>query len=105
MIAITETRPPLPHLSTLNDSAQWMIAANFFLKRFSAIQLHSHIIQLPLHKFILESSYASDRRCWNKISLRFIGDLIAYSLIAQAYYVGKKKKKKKKKKKTVTHNG
>ena len=89
MITVTETRPPLPRLSTLNDSVQWMIAANFFLKKFSAIQLHSHVIQLPLHKFILESSYASDRRCWNNFSLRFIGDSIAYPLIAQAYYVVK----------------
>ena len=62
MITVTETRPPLPRLSTLNDSVQWMIAANFFLKKFSAIQLHSHVIQLPLHKFILEANYPSDRR-------------------------------------------
>ena len=95
MITVTETRPPLPRLSTLNDSVQWMIAANFFLKHFSAIQLHSHVIQLPLHKFILESNYPSDRRCWNKISMRFIGDLIAYALIVQAYYVEK----------MVMHNG
>ena len=95
MIAVTETCPSLPQLLTLNDSAQWMIAANFFLKSFSAIQLHSHVIQLPLHKFILEANYPSDRCCWNKISLRFIGDSIAYALIAQAYYVEK----------MVTHNG
>ena len=93
MIAVTETCPSLRQLLTLNDSAQWMIAA--ILKKFSAIQLHSHVIQLPLHKFILEANYPSDRRCWNKFSLRFIGDSIAYALIAQAYYVEK----------MATHNG
>ena len=61
MIAVTETCPSLRQLLTLNDSAQWMIAA--ILKKFSAIQLHSHVIQLPLYKFILEANYPSDRRC------------------------------------------
>ena len=63
MITVIETLPPLPQLLALNDRVQWMIAANFFLKKFSAIQLHSHVIQLPLHKFILQSSSESDRRC------------------------------------------
>ena len=61
MITVIETLPPLPQLLALNDRVQWMIAA--ILKKFSAIQLHSHVIQLPLHKFILEANYPSDRRC------------------------------------------